>query len=131
MDWFYFPLLFLRPDSNWDACERERFRLIRRKWDVSIFDLATLATRHRLHVPYQLIDVLLQHCNLELAIRDVDRDTAVNDLSALTLGLFLVGVSPTVAPFEVTHSLNDYSGVNSRDSDMLERTCRSNDRRVS
>lgn len=51
---FHFPVMALAPGFDESALESPPFRLMRRAWDVSIFDLATLATKHRLHLPYQL-----------------------------------------------------------------------------
>jgi len=43
----------------------------------------------------------------------------MHKLGALLLGLYTVGISPTIAPFVTTYSINDYSGINSRDSELL------------
>ena len=116
---FYFPLLFVGPDRDWEAVDAPPFRLARRLWETSTFDLATLATRHRLHLPYQMMDVMLGRCNLEVRIDATELDDAIEWLHALLLGLYTERISPTVAPFATTHSINDYSGINSRDSDLL------------
>lgn len=116
---YYFPLLFLKPEASFISAIQSPFHLTPRRWSTSTFDLATLATKHRLHLPYQLMDVLLGQCNLELQVDAVDRETAVESLSAILLGLYMHGVSPTLAPFVTTHSINEYSGINSRDSDLL------------
>lgn len=65
------------------------------------------------------MDVLLGHCNLELEVEAADIEAAKDSLTAVMLGMYLSGLSPTLAPFGTTHSLNDYSGINSRDSDHL------------
>jgi hypothetical protein len=116
---YYFPLLFLEPEVSFISATQSPFRLTRRRWTTSTFDLATLATKHRLHLAYQLMDVLLGHCHLELQVDAVDREQAIESLSAILLGLYMHGVSPTLAPFVTTHSINEYSGINSRDSEGL------------
>ncbi|MHB8308508.1 MAG: hypothetical protein ACYDDH_10625 [Candidatus Desulforudaceae bacterium] len=95
------------------------FRLARRLWQTSTFDLATLATRHRLHLPYQAMDVMLGQCNVELAIQADSLDDAIGWLHSILLGLYIEGVSPTIAPFATSHGINEYSGINSRDSALL------------
>ena len=120
---FCFPLLFLRPNAEWEIpLSDSPFQLARRLWETSTFDLATLATRHTLHLPYQVMDVMLQHCNLELRIEADNLDDAMGWLSSFLLGLYAEGASPTIAPFATTHSLNEYSGINSRDSTSLRDT---------
>lgn len=116
---YFVPLLFLRPAESTLSVSRPPFRLSTRKWTTSTFDLATLATKHHLHLPYQLMDVLLGHSNLELEIDAPDVGAATESLTAILLGMYLSGVSPTLAPFATTHSVNDYSGINSRDSEVL------------
>lgn len=96
------------------------FALVRRLWETSTFDLATLATKHKLYVPYQLMDVFLSNCNLELQAEADSLDQAVENINALFLGFYLTGVSPSLVPFATSHSLNDYSGINSRDSEILK-----------
>lgn len=116
---YYFPLLFLSPKSDWEAIDEPPFRIARRLWETSTFDLATLATRHKLHLPYQVMDVMLGRCNVEVRIETEDLDGAIELLHTLLLGLYMEGVSPTLAPFSTTHSVNEYSGINSRDSESL------------
>jgi hypothetical protein len=43
-------------------------------------------------------------------------------LPALYRGAYLSGVAPFVIPFVTTYSINDYSGINSRDSEILRPT---------
>ena len=116
---FYYPLLFLVPDFESDAIEYTPFRLARRKWQTTIFDLATLATKHDLALPYQVMDVFLSRCNMELCVIGKASLTEANEaFQALKLALYLEGVSPFTSPFITTHSINEYSGINSRDSEM-------------
>ncbi|MES3675891.1 HEPN domain-containing protein [Halomonas elongata] len=118
---FHFPVLFWRPAEEFDSVAEPPFALSRRKWETTVFDLATLASRHRLHLPYQLMDVLLSRCNLEVSVEAEDLDHAVEHLNSLFLGAYLAGASPSLAPFATSHSINEYSGINSRDSGSLRK----------
>src|SRR5215216_1929430 len=119
-DTYYYPILFLIPDFSEQEVERPPVRLAKRRWITSTFDLATLATKHKLNLPYQLIDVFLSHCNLELCLNGQSSIEQANaTFEAFRLGLYASGISPFIAPFITTHSINDYSGINSRDSDLL------------
>ena len=64
---FYFPLLFLVPGFPDDAVDTGPFQIAKRRWDTSTFDLATLATKHKLHLPYQAMDVFLSRCTWSCA----------------------------------------------------------------
>jgi len=117
---FYFPLLFLRPKFEANLAIG-KYGISKRKWSTSTFDLATLATRHDLHLPYQVIEVMLGQCNLELEIRELSsHKEAVGWLDSFRVGAYLAGCSPFIAPFMTSESINDYSGINERDS-ALER----------
>ena len=117
---FYFPLLFLVPRFESDLASG-RYGVTARRWETSTFDLATLATRHDLHLPYQVMDVMLAQCNVELAIHQVvSHEEAVEYLDCFRVGAYLAGCSPFVAPFITTNSINEYAGINERDS-ALER----------
>ena len=117
---YHFPLLMLTPAFE-GSVTSGRYRVSRRAWDTSIFDLATLATKHRLHLPYELMSVLLSGCNLELAVAEATSlEEAVSGFEAFRAGLYVAGVSPFVCPFVTTESINHYSGINERDS-ALER----------
>lgn len=122
MQSFYYPLLFLAPNFTEDSIEAGPFRIAKRLWQTSIFDLATLATKHRLHLPYQAMDVLLSRCNLELCITEQSsREEANAAFQSFRLALYTCGVSPFLSPFITTHSINEYSGINSRDSESLRK----------
>src|SRR3954470_20902765 len=117
---YYFPLLSLIPDFPEAEIERPPFRIAKRRWQTSIFDLATLATKHKLHLPYQVMDVFLSRCNLELCLTEQGSlDEAIATFQAFRLALYTSGLSPFISPFITTHSINEYSGINSRDSEML------------
>jgi hypothetical protein len=120
---FFYPLLFLTPGFDGEAAQWDSFRLARRKWETSTFDLATLATRHKLHLPYQAMDVFLSRCNMELRVSAKRSLADASDaFGSLRMALYATGVSPFLCPFVTTHSINDYSGINSRDSDVLRPT---------
>lgn len=117
---FYFPLLFLLPNFSGDSVEAGAFEIAKRRWDTSIFDLATLATKHRLHLSYQAMDVFLSRCNMELCISgQTSLEEASVTFRSFRLALYAMGVSPFISPFVTTYSINDYSGINSRDSESL------------
>lgn len=118
---FFYPLLFLMPGFEGEAVEHPPFRLARRKWETSTFDLATLATKHRLHLPYQVMDVFLSRCNAELCVSGKLSLAEANEaFQNLRVALYSSGVSPFLCPFVTTYSINEYSGINSRDSEMLK-----------
>lgn len=123
MQAFYYPLLFLTPDFEGTSIEAGPFRIAKRLWQTSTFDLATLATKHRLHMPCQAMDVLLSRCNLELCIEEQSsREEATTAFQSFRLALYTCGVSPFLSPFITTYSINEYSGINSRDSESLRKT---------
>jgi hypothetical protein len=116
---FFYPLLFLVPGFDGPVVECQSFRLARRRWETSTFDLATLATKHKLHLPYQVMDVFLSRCNMELCISGKRSLEEANEaFQMLRISLYSNGVSPFLCPFVTTYSINEYSGINSRDSDL-------------
>jgi hypothetical protein len=116
----FYPLLFLIPAFAAESIDCPPFRIVTRKWQTSTFDLATLATRHKLHLPYQLMDVLLSQCNLELSVGQYKSlEEANKAFRAFRIGAYSVGLSPFLCPFVSTHSINEYSGINSRDNNAL------------
>jgi hypothetical protein len=110
------------PDFDDPVIDVEGFRLHRREWGVTTFDLATLATKHKLHVPYQLMDVYLNGpTNFEIEVSgSQSREEAIASLDCFRAMLYLNGVTPFIMPFIATHSLNAYAGINSRDSESLK-----------
>jgi hypothetical protein len=120
MDDYFFPALLIVPEFDAMGIEHDRYSLAKRRWSTSIFDLATLATKHRLHLPYQVMDVFLARCHSEICVRErPSLESAVDSLKSLKLALYGSGISPFVTPFGTTHSINEYSGINSRDSETL------------
>ncbi len=120
---FYYPLLLLVPAFDSESIDCSPFRIAKRKWQTSTFDLATLAARHNLHLPYQLMDVLLSQCNIELSVGQHESLEEGNMASrAFRIGAYSVGLSSFSCPFVTTYSINDYSGINSRDSNALRKS---------
>ena len=66
------------------------------------------------------MDLFLSRCNMELRFEDRDsRNGADQAFQAFRIGMYCSGVSPFLSPFVATHSINEYSGINSRDSEVL------------
>ncbi|NGP90287.1 HEPN domain-containing protein [Fodinibius halophilus] len=119
-NFFHFPILALVPDFEEEVVISENFSIKKRLWQTSTFDLATLQSEHDLSISYQIMDVFLSNVNLEISIKDVPcRDFAIKAFNALRLGLYVQGISPFLVPYISTHSINEYSGINSRDSKSL------------
>lgn len=116
---FYFPVLFLVPDERFVDARVGDYGIAARRWQVSTFDLATLATRHQLHLPYLLMDVFLANCNLEVGVSADTVEEATTKARRLRAMLYLAGMTPFPLPFVATHSVNEYAGINSRDSESL------------
>ncbi|MEN5150722.1 hypothetical protein [Pseudomonas orientalis] len=116
---YYFPVLFLMPGFEESEINIGHFTLSTRKWRTSTFDLATLATKHKLHLPYQAMDIFLGHCNLEICISNVETiEEAQQKFRAIQIALYKTGISPFLSPLISTHSINSYSGINTRDSGL-------------
>jgi hypothetical protein len=115
----FFPVLNIKPEFEGDELSIPPFRFLKRKWRTSTFDLATLATKHNLRLPYQLMDVFLSRVNAEVGIRATHAPDAMSSFRMLRMMLYLESITPFVCPFVTTYSVNDYSGINSRDSDTL------------
>lgn len=116
---FHFPLLFLEPKFEGEI-DCPPFRVVTRKWETSIFDFATLGTKHKIHLPYEIMDIFLRKCNLELCITgQKNHEDATSLFKSWRLALYSAEVSPFLSPFITTYSINAYAGINSRDSDAL------------
>ena len=112
---FFVPLTVFHPDFK-DEVGSDVFRVSPRRWTVDIFDLATLASRHKLHMPYEAMSVLLQDVNCELAVAgDISHLEAVDMSRSFRAALYAQRLSPAVAPYVASHSINAYAGVNARD----------------
>ena len=113
---FYFPLLFLVTSSDGDV-DRNPFRLHPRKWDVSIFDLYTLAaSKNTNKLTAELMQLFLPKVGLEISILSPSLESACEKLDIIRAMLYVRLVTPTIAPFASSHSLNEYAGINSRSS---------------
>jgi hypothetical protein len=114
---YFFPALSLVPAFDEATLDFEIFAVHRRRWTTSTFDLATLATKHKLHIPYQLMDIYLASCNLEIEYKRAEECSEAADcVQVIRALLYLDGITPFVMPFVATHSVNEYSGINERDS---------------
>lgn len=114
---YFFPFSFVVPEFEKDAIRVGRFLLAKRRWNTSTFDFATLATKHKLHFPYQLMDVLIGKCNCELRVdHAASKEAAQQYFESLRIGLYVQQVSPFLCPYVTDVSINDYSGINERDS---------------
>jgi hypothetical protein len=117
---YFFPTVAVFPQFEEKVLRFGRFAVHKRLWQTSTFDLATLATKHTLHIPYQIMEIFLGHCHLELELDWEGSFESVRDeMEIIRALLYLDGVAPFVIPFGATHSINDYSGINSRDSELL------------
>jgi len=116
---YYFPILFLVPAFTSARVEHPPFTLVVRQRPVSTFDLATLEVHHKLHLPFQFLDVFLSRCGFEIAVDAPSLETAFLLLSQLRLNLYFTGLSPFLVPVAASHSLNEYAGINARDSEIL------------
>lgn len=112
--------MFLVADFKDDSIESGTHIIAKRKWETTTFDLATLYTKHKLHLSYQAMDFLLHYCNLELAILEKESlEEAIESFKSFQIALYTIGISPFLSPFITTYSINEYSGINSRDSDSI------------
>lgn len=111
---FHFPVLWLIPAFESDARGHE-ISVLRRKWDVSIFDLYSLvADKHPLNLPAELMHIFLQRVNSEIVVEAPDFLTAKEKADCFRAMLYFHGVSPTILPFATNYSLNSYAGINDR-----------------
>jgi hypothetical protein len=117
---YFFSTVAVFPQFEEKMLRFGQFAVHRRLWQTSTFDLATLATKHTLHIPYQLMEVFLGDCHLELELDwDGSFESAQEEMEIIRALLYLDRLAPFVIPFVATHSINDYSGINSRDSELL------------
>jgi hypothetical protein len=119
MTTFFLPLLLLPVDFEGDSCGSGPFAIHKRKWKISTFDLATLASKHKLHIQYQLMDVLLLASECELEVRASTLEEARELARLFKTMMYMHRTSQFLMPYIATHSINSYSGINSRDSEEL------------
>jgi len=116
---FYFPQLFWTPSSLEEA-QTMKFSLHPRRWDVSIFDLYSLAAeKHPIRMTAELMQIFLPSVNLEISVDATDHAEAKRLLDILKVMLYLKGIQPTITPFATSHSLNEYAGINYRSSNNM------------
>lgn len=112
---FFFPVMWIIPDFEGDIFSGNGFVIHKRKWEVSIFDLYSLAARkHLLKLPAELMSVFLQNVYLEIEVLAEDFQNAAEALENVRALLCIFGATPTVAPFATNYSLNLYAGINNR-----------------
>ncbi|HAM43741.1 MAG TPA: hypothetical protein DCM67_01780 [Propionibacteriaceae bacterium] len=108
---YYFMAQGAVPADQHNDLVQGPFRVIPRRWHVSTWDWALLATEHELHLPFQLPDLEAQSVNLELAVEADSVRTAVTMVEALRLALACHGLVPVSTPTICSHSVNDFSGI--------------------
>ncbi|MFF3352994.1 hypothetical protein ACFYWN_10150 [Streptomyces sp. NPDC002917] len=116
MNTYYAPLAGLLPQDFADPIQGGEYGLVPRKWDVSFFDWAELGSKHKLHIPFATGDMRLKGCNLELAIDAESSEDAQNKILPFHVMMYARGVHPFSVQFISSHSVNDYAGINSRNS---------------
>ena len=121
MDRLFFPLLWWIPDFPNDEVTVGPFTLLKRKWEVSIFDLYSLvAQKHSVKFPAEVANVFLPHVNCEIGVEhNGDFEATCVMLDVLRAMLYTDCQSPTVAPYASNYSLNSYAGINDRSSSLL------------
>lgn len=98
--------------------EAAPFSLHPSRWEVTIFDLYSLAAQKNDHwrINPGIMEIFLRQVSLEVSVNASDYSTATKCLDTLKAMLYLQGMSPTLAPFATSYSLNEYAGINSRSS---------------
>lgn len=120
MNRHFFPLLFLTPDIEGDELRSQEYVLVKRLWDVSIFDLYSLeAKMHPLRIPVGLLQLFFERTNLEISVVANSPDDAFDDLNRLRAMFYADGLAPTLSPIATNVSLNSIAGVNARSSGRI------------
>ena len=112
---YFAPIAVLRPGVD-DNYRSEIFEIVPRKWDVSTFDWAELASSHNIHLPWTAAAAMLQSCNMEIAIEADSREGAASALRMFHAMLYVQGVHPFTVQMFSDYSINQYAGINSRKS---------------
>jgi hypothetical protein len=117
---YVFPCIGLKLAEGDKATSGRGINLIAAKNIPSIFDFATLGGSHSTHVDFQLLHPFLRAYNSEIEITIADQYSDAQDFIKLTQLMFYIqGWPPFLIPFGLSHSLNEISGINSRDSEIL------------
>src|SRR3954464_14052814 len=106
---FFFPCTTIIPNFEQDSVGFGPITVHKRLWQTSIFDLATLESRHSLHLPRPLMELFLNHSNLEMEIRANNREDAQHIARVLQVMFYLQDTSTFLMPLRTSHSYNDYS----------------------
>jgi hypothetical protein len=84
------------------------------------FDVHSLGAHHKVHFPYVLLDVFWFHVGWEMEVIGAKTlDEAKEKFSIFRTMLYAQHVNPFIIPFIGTHSKNDISGMNNRDSGLF------------
>ena len=119
---FFFPILFWSPDILEDQLAVGKFTLHKRKWEVSIFDLYTIAAQKPpIHFTAGLAEIFLGKVNCEISVEGKQIEEAQSELDVLRAMLYTEGLSPTIAPYSSNYSLNAYAGINGRSSSIRQK----------
>jgi hypothetical protein len=87
-----------------------------RKWDVSVFDWAELASEHQIRLPWTVADAMLKSCNMEIAVDAESPQVGAEKLRLLHIMLYVQGLHPFSVQMYSDHSINQYAGINARRS---------------
>ncbi|MCP3014820.1 HEPN domain-containing protein [Nocardiopsis dassonvillei] len=114
---YYSPATNLLPPEEGEPIWEGRFGVIPRKWNVSIFDWAELATQHRVHLPWAAAESMLKSCNLEFAVKGVSLESTTEEFSSLKTLLYSNGLTPFSLQLTSNYSINEYAGISGRKSE--------------
>ena len=110
------------PDFPEEHIECGDYILLKRLWTTSTLDMMVLATKHKLHLPYQSMEIFLVNCNFELCVtKRQSLEEAIDAFQAIRFALYIEGLSPFLTPFITNYSVNDYSGINSRENEYFRK----------
>lgn len=116
---FYFPCSYIVPEFDQDEIGISEYTILKRKVNTTIFDLMVILTKHKTALSYQLIDIMLSQCNLEIVIEANDIDSAKSKFNIIKVMLYLEHLSPFINAFVSNYSVNEYSGINEREDNHL------------
>lgn len=116
---YFFPCVGLLPDFSEESIRVGDFTIHKRAWKTTPFDLATLQATHDLQISWHLMALFLELTNCEIEVICASEDIAQNKLDLLQAMMYVNCSAQFVAPFFTSHSANEYSGINGRDSELL------------
>lgn len=116
MERFFSPASTIVPDYEGEEVWIDGVGIIRRRWDVSLFDWAELATKHKVRIPWTIADHLLKSCNLEISIQAPAFSEAARMLKTFHVMLYINGLHPFTTQMISDYSINQYAGINFRKS---------------